>query len=273
MRESSFSVVVLVRILVVGALSFTFILCAFESSIAKEWRGITPLRSTRADVLRLWSECVEHKEACRFATDKESVYVLFSGGLPDYYSHCGASLAPETVLFVEVVPKRRLTLKDLSIDKKTLRSFQPIEDYLSDLKGYQTRDGLIMTVLKESIVQLDYIPDEKERGSCVEFYKRPEPFVQTLSLHPPPTIDLECSELILNSRSNLIAKASLLAQIMRGPSWTVDKGRIVSGQFTHKLVVDTSGLNGQTVVVTAEIGDALSHHATSSTCSVRIGQN
>jgi hypothetical protein len=62
-------------------------------------------------------------------------------------------------------------------------------------------------------------------------------------------------------------------QIMRGPSWTIDKGKIVSGQFTHKLVVDTSELNGQTVVVTAEIGDALSHHSTSSTCSIRIGQN
>jgi hypothetical protein len=224
-------------------------------------------------VLRLWNQCSEHKEACRFATDKESVYILFSGGLQDYYSDCGASLAPETVLFVELVPKRKLALKDLSIDKKTLRSFQPIEGYLRDLKGYQTSDGLIMTVLKGSIVQLDYIPDEKERGSCVEFYQRPEPFIQTLSLHPPPTINLNCSEVILNSGSNLIAKASLPMQIMRGPSWIVDKGRIVAGQFTHKLVVDTSGLNGQTVTVTAEIGDSLSHVSTMSSCSVRIGQN
>ena len=254
-------------------LSFTFILCAFESSVAKEWRGIIPLRSTRADVLRLWNQCSEHKEACRFATDKESVYVLFSGGLQDYYSHCGASLAPETVLFVELVPKGKLTLKDLSIDKKTLRFFQPIEDYLPDLKGYQTSDGLVMTVLKGSIIQLDYVPDEKERGSCVEFYQRPEPFIQTLSLHPPPTINLNCSEVILNSGSNLIAKASLPMQIMRGPSWTVDRGRILSGQFTHKLVVDTSGLRGQTVTVTAEIGDSLSQHSTSSSCSIRIGQN
>jgi hypothetical protein len=224
-------------------------------------------------VLRLWNQCSEHKQACLFATDKESVYVLFSGGLPDYYRDCAASLNPETVVFIEVVPKGKLTLKDLSIDKKTLSSFQPIEDYLHDLKGYQTSDGLIMSMLKGSVIQLDYIPDEKERGSCVEFYQRPEPFIQTLSLHPPPTITLDCAELILNSRSNLIAKASLPMQIMRGPSWTIDKGKIVSGQFTHKLVVDTSELNGQTVVVTAEIGDALSHHSTSSTCSIRIGQN
>jgi hypothetical protein len=261
------------RILLVHTLASAFILCAFESSIGKEWRGITPLRSTRADVLRLWNQCSEHKEVCRFETDKESVYVLFSGGLQDSYSDCGASLAPETVLFVELVPKGKLTLKDLSIDKKTLTSFQPIEGYLRDLKGYQTSDGLVMSMLKGSIVQLDYVPDEKERGSCVEFYQRPEPFIQTLSFHPPPPITLDCAELILNSRSNLIAKASLPMQIMRGPLWTVDKGRIVSGQFTHKLVVDTSGLNGQTVTVTAEIGDSLSHVTTASTCTLRIGQN
>jgi hypothetical protein len=254
-------------------LAFAFILCAFELSVAKEWRGITPLRSTRVDVIHLWNQCSENKEACQFATDKESVYVLFSGGLPDHFSDCAASLNPETVVFIEVVPKRRLTFKDLSIDKKTLRSFQPIEDYLRDLKGYQTSDGLVMSMLKGSIVQLDYIPDEKERASCVEFYQRPEPFIQTLSLHPPPTITLDCAELILNSRSNLIAEASLPMQIMRGPSWIVDKGRIVSGQFTHKLVVDTSGLNGQTVVVTAEIGDSISHVSTASSCSVRVGQN
>jgi len=50
----------------------------------------------------------------------------------------------------------------------------------------------------------------------------------------------------------------------RGYTWTVSTGEIVSGQFTHKITVDTSGLAGQIVIATAEIRDVFGHAAVAS---------
>ena len=101
-----------------ASLILGLVLFAVEGCFAKEWRGIAPLRSTRADVVRLLNQCSEQMEACAFNLAQEEVYILFSGGLGDGYNECAKRLSPETVIFIQVLPKSNLKLNDLYPDKK-----------------------------------------------------------------------------------------------------------------------------------------------------------
>lgn len=57
-------------------LALACILSSYASANAKDWQGIVPLYSIRADVIRLLNQCSEHNEACKFETDSEAVYIL-----------------------------------------------------------------------------------------------------------------------------------------------------------------------------------------------------
>lgn len=56
---------------------------------AKEWRGIVPLHSTRADVARLFNTCFDREGGCTFRVGNEEVYIVFSSGavVSEYYEY------------------------------------------------------------------------------------------------------------------------------------------------------------------------------------------
>src|SRR6476659_6641057 len=104
----------------------TFLMCGIaESSFAKPWRGLMPLRSTRADVLRTIGECADQKEACRFTLVDEDVYILLSSALPSEYRECVAKLPEETVMFVAIKPRKNLKLSELHLERRNLQFFNP----------------------------------------------------------------------------------------------------------------------------------------------------
>ena len=234
------------------ALLFVSILFLSESSFAREWRGITPLRSTRADVIRLLGQCSDQKEACRFKFDQGEVYILFSGGLRDEYQACGKSLPPETVMFIEVVVGTEAKVSDLGLDKKAVKAIDP-NILTSGARGYQTNDGLVVEAFKGTVSRLVYIADSADRAFCQDYYSEPGEFIHTLNIHPPLTVDLDCQGTIL-AGTNLVVKAWAAIIPRRGPSWSVTAGKIISGQHTYRVTIDTTGLAGQTFTVTAELG-------------------
>jgi len=79
----------------------------------KGWRGIEPLRSTRADVERLLGP-PETEAGSVYATAGERVSVSYSGRPCDY----GWQVAPDTVISFFVYPKQPLKLADLKLDEK-----------------------------------------------------------------------------------------------------------------------------------------------------------
>ncbi len=237
---------------------------------AKDWKGIVPLRSTRSDVIRLMNQCGEYREACQFETENERVYILFSGGLePHYQRNCTLRVAPETVMFIEVVPTHKLKLKDLGLEKKTLRPFGIIESYSSKRKGYYNQTGLIIGAYGEEIESLAYVAESPENplSVCSDFYRDPVPFIQRFSVHPPPTGYLQCPA--ARSGDELTLRASATVDLMRGPTWSLIGGKIISGQFTRTIVVDTRGLAGSKVIATAEFSD-IGLHTFSVSCEVKI---
>ena len=52
-------------------------------------------------------------------------------------------------------------------------------------------------------------------------------------------------------------------------TWTVSAGKIVTGQGTRSIIVDTSGLAGETISVAAEVNDG-SGLAAIATCEVHV---
>ena len=80
---------------------------------AKEWRGITPLRSTRADVERLLGP-PESESGGVYATEGERVSVTYSRRPCDH----GWRVPPDTVISFFVHPKTPPKLSDLKLDEK-----------------------------------------------------------------------------------------------------------------------------------------------------------
>ena len=246
------------------SLSTLLLLAASGYAIAKEWRGITPLRSTRADVVRLFNQCSDQREACAFTLENDKVYILFSGGLTDAYGECASRLPSETVMFIDVELKATQKIKSLNLNKKKFKTFNPAEPYQMDLKGYWNEsDGLLINTLRGEVIQIDYLAAPADKSACSIFYEAPESFIRMMPVHVP-LISVISS--LKSAKAGELVTFSAFANVnaKRGYTWTVSSGKIVSGQLTQKITVDTSGLAGQTVVATVEWRDIFGHTAPAS---------
>ena len=233
--------VILITILLLGAAKL---------SPASEWRGIVPLRSTRSDVVRLLNQCSDQIQACRFKLDSEDVHILFSAGLSDYYHQCATRLPPDIVMFIAVRPREKLKLSDLHLDKRTLQYFTPTAPY--KLKGYRSTDGLVVSLYEDRILQIFYLPRHSDEHLCADLYLNPEMFVEVPIVHVPVVQRIDGPESIKAGEKLKVSAFSNMNEIL-GFEWTVTRGRIVSGQYTKKVTIDTTGLAGQLITVTAEI--------------------
>jgi hypothetical protein len=250
------------------ALTAFVLLVSFDASSAKEWHGLVPLRSTRSDVVRLLNQCGDQREACRFTLGTEAVHRLFSGGLPAEYSACITQLPPETVMFIEVEPTVKLKLKDLHLDKRLLQRFNPSVPADGRFDGYRSRDGLVVSLLKDEVLQIVYLADESNKHACADYYKQPEAFVEVPILHVAVISSLKGPDTI-KAGDNLKISAHSVLNESRGYAWGVSAGKIIAGQYTRQVTIDTTGLAGQTITVTAEIGDVFRHVA-AITCLVKV---
>lgn len=132
-----------------------FLLATSTYCPAKEWRGITPLRSTRTDVIRLLNQCSDEKEGCTFTVGDEIVYLLFSSGLPENQRECAERLPVGTVMFIDVELRKAPKLSSLGLNMKKFKAFNPSDPVKMDLKGYWSQDeGLLINTLRGKVLQL-----------------------------------------------------------------------------------------------------------------------
>ena len=65
--------------LTIEILSLTFLLVILSmTSQAKEWHGIVPFRSTRADVSRILGKCSKPRSDCSFESKEGQVRIAFN---------------------------------------------------------------------------------------------------------------------------------------------------------------------------------------------------
>lgn len=158
-------------------------------SYGKDWRGITPMRSTRADVEALLGEPAPptenrpySKKFSIYFLDEGEVEFVFAGTEGKSFADCVKNVPAGTVLMIEIRPKKELTLRDLSIDETKFRKFDPSDP--PDI-GYQAyineQEGLIVRTYESKVDQIVYIASAADKGRCPDFYADPETMVKKIA--------------------------------------------------------------------------------------------
>jgi hypothetical protein len=145
--------------------SICLVLNLAEISQAKEWRGIIPLRSTRADVEKLLGKPFLDDAAPPYAktykTENETVHILYSTGLCNIKPNHGWNLPPNTVIYIDVSP-HNLKIADLKLN---LRKFKKLRNpRYKDLIHYRNKaEGFDITIDRYDtrVIALNYYPESK----------------------------------------------------------------------------------------------------------------
>ena len=172
-------------------------------------------------------------------------------------------------MFILVQPRAKLRLRDLGLDKRHLQYFDGSDPVDRDFKGYRSDDGLVVSLVKDRVLQICYLPAAIDPTRCNDYYSRPESLAKIFLAHMHVVMRLEAQETIQAGEKLRVAAFSTMNDT-RGYTWTVTAGKIIAGQYTKEVTIDTTGLAGQILVVTAEINEPFTHHSVTGSCSVRI---
>lgn len=156
---------------------------------AKSWRGITPLRSTRADLTKAFGKSPdENKIRANYDVDGDHVYVVFSSGL-DYYPECASSLPFDTVVLIQVRPERRAPISSYSADETKFEIIDPSSPPNLGYKGYiDAKEGVVYLTSDDLVEQIDYFASAEDNYLCPRYSEDPASFIR-LHVDFFPTVD------------------------------------------------------------------------------------
>jgi len=246
-------------------LAFAVVITA-QQAAAQEWRGIKPLKSTRADVARVFGECSDKEKPCVFMLENEEIWIEFSSA-----QNCHGAPA-DAVLLLKRVLTSATTIESLGVDRRRFKSFDPA---LLRNSGYRAfvdeNSGLVFKTFRGEVFEIYYIGAKTDRKVCSNYYyyasirellrvEWEHVFVVNAVNCPPTAVDGE--------RIVIQADYGSTGQ-RRIPMWYTTGGRIVSGQGTRKILLDTTGLAGKIFTVTVDVDDG-SHHTANGSCSISV---
>lgn len=248
---------------------YLFVASVFApNALAKEWRGIVPLHSTKADVARVFGRC-DRDSGCQVRIGNEEAFFVFSNGTIGN-TKCAKDLPPDTVLLIEVRLIDPPKLSALRINKSQFRTFDPSMPRNIGYKGYiDEKEGLVIKTYKGKVLQLDYIAAKTEVALCPDYYESPESFIQLLIEYCCPWVYLDCPSQAVVDGERVTISASTSASGRLKYQWQVTGGKIVAGQGTPKVTIDTTGVGGRTMTATVEMNDG-SQHVTATSCAITV---
>lgn len=145
------------------------ILLAYEQVEAKDWRGIIPLHSTRADVERLLGSPADPSKelAAVYQLEKEVVSIFYASGPPcgeDRFS--GWQVPRGTVVSITVSPKTKVRLSDLQIDLSRYK--KTVDFHRRDNITYANEEeGESINVFLDEVTYFTFFPAAKDKHlSC-----------------------------------------------------------------------------------------------------------
>jgi hypothetical protein len=250
---------------VLKALLLTFVLVmTTQRASAEEWRGITPLKSTRADVVRVFNECNDEPESCEFRIENEDITIEFAG-----IQNC-AGVPAGTVLSIQRYLRKETTLEALGLDKRRFKSFDPSTPPKVGYRAFiDEQAGLLLKSLRGQIFQINYIATEKERSACPDYYSNPRDFVEVFLPHFQVLNSVECPQQAIAGEKVPIAASYPRTGQRFLLTWYSTGGRIIEGPTLRTSFLDTTGLAGKEVTVTVELSDG-SQHTASGSCMLKV---
>jgi hypothetical protein len=148
---------------------------------AKEWRGITPLHSTRQDAERILGQPSRPSRAT-FSTyylDEGLVQIMYASESFAKAHDCPETIPPDTVLVIYVWLKSE---NNLQPDITGMEEFDPAEGM--GLKAYYgKKDGVVIVTGmdgKDGFLLICYMANGEDNRFCPSYYK-PEKLVH---IHP-----------------------------------------------------------------------------------------
>lgn len=133
---------------------------------AKEWRGIVPLKSTKADVERLLGK---PNQLGRYEIGNERASVLYSEGpcegayQPLARDNCECLVPKDTVLKIAVTLDSSVKVSKLGIDKKKYQR-TPFHAYHPTATYSDFNEGVVYTIREsdDSVTSIEYLPSAKD---------------------------------------------------------------------------------------------------------------
>jgi len=159
------------RMLKVNLLCIATVLLMTSVTRAKEWRGIVPLHSTRADVERLLGQ--PKADFWDYDFEEERAHITYSErscqeGLPH-----GWNVPKDTVVEIYTVPKKDQSLSEVLLPGKDYRQVRaahtPHIDYID------ADEGLRYTVVEGMVQNITYLPSAKDKRLACGEYKYAAP--------------------------------------------------------------------------------------------------
>jgi hypothetical protein len=186
------------------------------------------------------------------------------------YNECVKNLPPNTVLLIEVQLIDPPKLNALRINKKNFRTFDPSSPPNIGYKGFiDEKEGLIIKTYKGKVLQLDYIAAGKDVALCPDYYENPESFIQLLIDYCCAPLAVSCPSQTPVDGDRVTLSAATVDTGSAKYKWRVTAGKIVAGQGTLRIIVDTTGVGGRTITATIEMNDG-NGHVTMSSCEVPV---
>ena len=154
------------------------VLFSAGSSVAKDWRGILPLHSTRADVERLLGVPIPVHGREVYAFKEWQIFIEFAEKNSSDLAECLA-IAEGTVLAIRVEPSAELSLKDLGFEESRFRQFNPAKYETTEFRGFvDEAEGLVIRTRKGIVQEIVYLASAVDRPRCPGFYSDLEAFVR-----------------------------------------------------------------------------------------------
>ncbi|HKR60900.1 MAG TPA: hypothetical protein VJS64_14355 [Pyrinomonadaceae bacterium] len=163
----------------------SFLLTLPAVCFGKEWRGITPMRSTREDVERLLGPPPPSKVGTKtnspdkgrstYFLDEGQVDIVFAGPEIPLAAYCVGMVPNGTVLMIQVTAKPGWTYSDFQPNDKEFRKFNAAEPSDLGYDGYfNEREGLVIRTFKGNVEQIIYLASAEDRNLCPSYYENPE---------------------------------------------------------------------------------------------------
>lgn len=180
--------VIAMRVISKVAIGICLIVCSVTVVIAKDWRGIVPLHSTKDDVIRLLGQPTDISESrAKYHLKDEDVYIVFSS---KELCNSVRKVNPGTVLMIEVTPHGKKRLQEFQNDLRLFRRFDPSSPRNMGYSAYiNDEEGFIIRSYKGIVEKLFYLASAKERGLCTDYYKQPESFAEIMLDYLPRKFD------------------------------------------------------------------------------------
>ena len=158
------------------------VLVAASNVAAKDWRGLLPMHSTRADVINLLGPAPSPFAEGRlvYSFDDADVWFMFADKTYLATGDCDAAVAEGTLLAISVKPKKEMSLTSLNLDESNLRRFNPA-DVNTDLVGLvDEQQGIVVRVATKFVEEVVYVPWPGDRPRCSKFFSNLEEFVKII---------------------------------------------------------------------------------------------